>query len=274
MNNIVLFTVRSGSTAFADILSYSTKTINLGESHSCVRDYNYNTPSNKQTDLYKLFYNTNITNNFYNMRTKGGDYIGLFKARKKRSDVLKETALQWTIKEQTHKLTMDQEFVDYWVKSGANIYMTYRKNLVNQFTSFINARYRTEIVKFPESNHFIFTNNSQPIRYNQMFVNYSWLHNYLNVFLAQITLWRVTYEKYKNVAQLVCYEDHVKPMNLEAFGIEKATVELYQNEQQHLVPTPFNTNTLIVNDDHPSPVVDAWSQSLYLVNKHQYLVEV
>lgn len=274
MNNIILFTVRSGSTTFADILSYSTNTLNLGESHSCVRDYNYNTDAHKETDLYNLFRNTNVVNRFYNEHTRSGDYIGLFKSRERRTDLLKTVNINWTIKENTDKITMDTNFVDYWAKAGANIYMTYRKDLVKQFISFINARYRTEVLNLPNNAQFIFTNTDQGYRYEDMKIRYSWLLNYVNVFLAQVMMWRITYEKHKDIVKLVCYEDHVKPMNFESFGIKKEVVQQYQNEPKHLVPTPFNTDRAVVVDDHPEPIINAWNQSLYLVQKHKYLVEV
>ena len=67
MNNLILFTNRSGSTILTDLISYSQGTINLGEGlHSLARQYNYNNDIQRQSELYKQFSSTSITARYHN----------------------------------------------------------------------------------------------------------------------------------------------------------------------------------------------------------------
>lgn len=274
MSNLILFTNRSGSTIFCDLLSYAHNTVNLGEGiHSLTRPYNFNTPENKETPLYKIFSLYNMTGSHHNNDTRGSDHIGFFKKKEQRINLLKNAEHQWTVKEQTEKLTIDQEFIDYCCHNNINVYMTHRHDVVSQFISKINARYRLEVAKYGD-NQFIYTNNHPHQNYNEMIIQFRWLHMYVNVFLEQLMLWRILYEKYKPYVKLVSYEKHIKPMKLEEFGITDEIVVKYNHEKQHLIPTPFNTERVIVVDDHPAHITGAWEQALYYIKRHQYLVEV
>lgn len=279
MSNLILFTNRSGSTILQDILSYADGSINLGEGlHSIVRDYNYNTTKNKQSDLYGEFAQFNLTGQYHNQQTRGSDHIGFTKGKQKRINLLKNTSQQWTVKEQLEKQTIDVNFIDYCARSDINIYMTHRRDVVAQFKSKINARYRLEVATHLHGrNHksqFIFTNQDAFKTYEEMRINFLWLHLYTNVFIEQLMIWRVIYERYKDVVKLVSYEDCIKPMNFESLKINSNIVEQYKKERKHLVPTPFNCERVVVTDDHPKPIIGAWQQSLYYVEKHKYLVEV
>ena len=99
---------------------------------------------------------------------------------------------------------------------------------------------------------------------------------YTNVFIEQLLMWRVVYEALKSYDnfKLVSYEKQIKPMILDSVGIDNAVVERYRNETKRLVPTPNNTDNVIVTDDHPHPTVGAWEQSLFYIQQHKYLVEV
>ncbi|MDC3266425.1 hypothetical protein OAU13_00700 [bacterium] len=274
MSNLVLFTNRSGSTFLADILAYNDKSINLGEGlHSIARDYNYNAEGNRDTDLYKDFSKESITRRFHSMETRGSDYIGFFKAKQKRIQLLEHTDQQWTVKENLEKLTIDWRFIHNCTAEGVNVYLTHRRDIEAQFISKINARYRLEIAKQEGDSQFIYTNNSMHEEYDEMRINFRWLHMYVNVFLEQLMLWRIVYETCPDI-NIVSYEDEIKPMRLERLGISKGTVENYKSEQQHLVPTPHNTNKVVVVDDHPKPMRGAWEQALYYINHHKHLVEI
>ena len=277
MSNLIVFTNRSGSTLLNEILAYNDQSVNLGEGlHSLAREYNYNTEENKQTELYKTFSTSSLTAIHHNVKTRGSDHIGFFKAKQTRMNILKQTNLQWTVKENLEKQTLDTSFVDYCVDNGINVYLTHRRDVVAQFISKINARYRLEIAKMGADNEsqFIFTNKDNITKYTEMKIPFHWLHLYLNVFIAQLMLWRVVYERYKHNIKIVSYENEIKPMNFQAIGISNDTVSRYNNEQKHLIPTPMNTDKVIVTDDHPKPIVGAWEQSLYYVERHKHLVEI
>jgi hypothetical protein len=286
MSDLVVFTNRSGSTMLSDILAYANKNINLGELHSCVRMYNYNTPENRQTSLFKQM-RTSLTGTYYNGETRGGAHIGYGKARNQRNDIIKQSQHQWTAKEQTDKQSIDINFIDYCCKNGVNIYMTHRQNIVAQYISMINARYRTELApKSPEwakdhstnESQFIFTNKdvNTRVQYNEATVYYSWLHLYTNIFIEQLMMWRIVYEKFKPYVKLVSYEDCIEPMDFSSIGISQSVVKEYKLETKRLVPTPHNTTKIIVQDDHNESIVKigAWQQALYYVDRHKYLVEV
>ena len=285
MNNLILFTNRSGSTILTDLISYSQGTINLGEGlHSLARQYNYNNDTQRQSELYKQFSSTSITAKYHNELTNGYDHVGFFKAKSKRIEILKQSNESWTIKEQLEKQTMDFSFIEYCIDNGVDVYLTHRRNIVEQFISKVNARYRIQqdenYIKFPNqrpnvrSSTFIFTNEDNCIKYDAMRIPFSWLNMYTQVFIGQLFMWRVVYDRFKNHIKLVSYEDNIKPLQLEKFGITQQHIQQYQKEKVHLVPTPHNTNKVIVTDDLPTPVLGAWQQSLYYVDRHKYLVEI
>ena len=274
MSNIVLFTNRSGSTLLADILAYNDGSINLGEGlHSMARDYNYNKAGNRETALYKKFSEGSLTVNHHNVRTRGSDHIGFFIAKQQRIDLLKNTKEQWTVKENLEKLTIDWKFIRHSADNGINVYLSHRRDVVAQFISKINARYRLEVARQKNGSPFIFTNNSTFEHYDEMKINFNWLHMYVNVFLEQLMMWRVVYETFPNI-NVVSYEDVIQPMNFESLGISNATTEKYKTLTQHLIPTPFNTKNVVVIDDHPKPISGAWEQALYYIEHHKYLVEI
>ena len=167
MNNLILFTNRSGSTVLCDMISYASGTMNLGEgTHSMIRDYNYNKPEYKQTQLFKTLTESNLTSRYHNSITRGSDHIGFMKAKKKRIEVIKQANISWTAKEQTEKQTMDIDFIEYCCKNkDINVYMTHRLDIVEQFVSKVNARYRSEVAK---SGDFIYTNNDSSQAYDAM----------------------------------------------------------------------------------------------------------
>ena len=284
MNNLILFTNRSGSTVLTDLISYSQGTINLGEGlHSLVRPYNYNKDTQRQSELYNQF-SSNLTARYHNETTNGFDNIGFFKAKSKRIEILKQSNESWTAKEQLEKQTIDFSFIRYCIDNGVNVYMTHRKNIIEQFISKINARYRIQqdenYRKFPNlrpnvrSSTFIFTNEDSCIKYDTMHVPFSWLNMYTQIFISQLFMWRVVYDRFKNDIKLVSYEDNIKPLQLEKFGITQQHIQQYQKEKVHLVPTPHNTNKVVITDDLPAPILGAWQQALYYVDRHRYLVEV
>ena len=99
---------------------------------------------------------------------------------------------------------------------------------------------------------------------------------YTNVFLEQLMMWRVVYEKFKSYPtfKIVDYENEIEPMALEECGIGSEDVSKYRMETNHLIPTPHNTVNVIVEDDHRKPIKGAWEQALYYINRHKYLVEI
>lgn len=273
MSNLVLFTNRSGSTILTDLLAYSQGTLNLGEgTHSVVREYNYNTNEQKQSKLYKNFV-TNLTAKYHNMETKGFDHIGFFQAKQERIDILKNTNESWTVKENLEKQTIDVPFIQYCISNNIDVYMTHRRDVVQQFISKINARYRMEILR-TDGNQFIYTNHDQHFKYDVMKVPFHWLHLYTNIFIGQLFMWRTIYELFKPHVNVVSYEDNIKPFKLTKFGITQDHIDHYKKETVHLVPTPYNTDKLVVTDDLPVHCNRAWDQSLYYVEKHKYLVDI
>lgn len=277
MSNLILFTNRSGSTVLTDLLAFSQDSINLGEGlHSLVRGYNYNTQENKQTQLVRSF-SWSLTYRFHNQKTKGCDHIGFFKAKNKRIELLKQSDLNWTVKEQLEKQTISMDFVKHCIDSGVNVYLTHRRNVKEQFISKINARYRLEIAKLKTSNNdsqFIYTNNDLYEKYDTMSIPLHWLYLYLNIFINQLFLWRYVYNSFKEDISIVSYEDNIKPMQLEKFGITKQHVELYKSQKVHLVPTPHNASEVIVTPEIEADTAGFWEQCLYYVDRHQYLVDI
>ena len=57
-------------------------------------------------------------------------------------------------------------------------------------------------------------------------------------------------------------------------GNTQQHIQQYQKEKVHLVPTPHNTNKVVITDDLPAPILGAWQQALYYVDRHRYLVEI
>lgn len=275
MNNLILFTNRSGSTVLCDILTYANDTVNLGEGlQSLVREYNYNSDRYTDTALYKAFSQQNMSAAHHNINTRGSDHIGFFEKKQSRINMLMSATIPWSVKENTEKQLMDFNFVKYCCDNqDINVYMTHRANVIDQFVSFINARYRAEIAKHTGS-HFIFTKNDAYQSYDEMRIPFNWLHMYVNVFIEQLLMWRTTYDRFKPHIKIVSYETNVRPMNFENIGISKQVVDNYKRETNHLVPTPNNVRNVVVVDDHPKPIRGAWEQALFYINHHKHLVEI
>lgn len=277
MSNLVLFTNRSGSTILTDLLAYRDGSVNLGEGlHSAARNYNFNTNENKKTLLYKQFSYHSLTAAHHNYQTRGSDYIGFFEAKQRRINLLKTTDIQWTVKEMLEKLTLDMPFIKYCASNNINVYLTHRQDIVSQFISKVNARYRSEIAEHNHYSNFIYTNQCKFTDYDEMRIKFNWLHMYTNIFVEQLMVWRIVYEQLKsyNLLKIVSYENEIKPMNLARCGIDNNILSKYNNERQHLVPTPKNATKVIVQDDNTKQIVGAWQQALYYVERHKYLVEV
>jgi len=275
MSDLILFTNRSGSTFFADILAYTNKTVNLGEGlHSIVRPYNWNTEANRQASIYKQFASDNISSRHYNRQTRGFDHIGFVNNQQKRVSSLISTDVQWTAKLNLDKQNFNYEVVEHCSKNNIKIYITHREDIVGQFISTLNARYRLEIANSKEDN-FIYTNNhpGHP-DYGVMKIPFIWLHMYTNIFIDQLLMWRAVYEMYKPYLQLVSYEKHIKPTNLQQFGISSSIIEQYKKESQHLVPTPHNSSNFQVTDDQVDNLPSAWDSALYYIQRHKHLVEI
>ena len=274
MSNLILFTNRSGSTVLADIIAFNDRSINLGEGlHSLARDYNYNSLENKDTTLYKDFSTVSLTRDHHNPSTRGSDHIGFFTGKSKRINQLKFTNLEWTVKENLEKQTADIPFIDYCINNNVKVYITHRRDIQAQFLSVLNARYRLEIAKQQGPSQFIYTNQDQFQKYNEMRVPFNFVYMYLNVFIDQLLVWRAVYEKYKNQLTVVSYEDNIRPMDFTSIGISNNVVDQYKKETQYLVPTPNNTNKVIVVDDHKG-IQGTWEQTTFFVDRFKYLVDI
>lgn len=282
MSNLILFTPRSGSTILCELLSYSQNTINLGEGiHSIIRGYNYNTKLSQETNLYKEFSKFSLTGNFHNLKTRGSDHKGFDSNQQKRINLLKASNFNWTAKCNMEKFLINIDFIDYCVDNGVNVYITHRRNILDQFISHINTRYRGELDQGgPTDKGYIFTKQdidtatSATRRYSELIVPFSWLYRYTDIFLNQLLMWRALYERYKDKIIVVSYEDNIKPMDLTKFGITDDFIKKYHTNVNHLKPTPSNCSNIIVQDDHPKPILPAWNQTLFYVKKHQYLVDI
>lgn len=275
MNHLVIAASRSGGTLLTDILSYTHNTLNLGEClHSLTRQYNHNNHLIVNDDHLKDLALSNLSDKYYNynIKTRNVDYMGFFQGKQERINRVKGLSSPWTIKEQTERQTLDLDFIDYCC-DNADVYITHRKDITSQYVSFLNAKYKSEILKYPDP-AFIYTNNDSFVRPNEMKVGFSWLHMYTNVFICQLLAWRSLYDRYKSKAKIVSYEDNIKPMDFQSIGIEPSIIEKYKNEKQHLVPTPYNIRNVKVIDDIEPPTLSAWYQCLYYVERHKYLVEI
>lgn len=280
MNTIILFTNRSGSTLLSDLVAYKTGNVNLGEGlHSIARDYNYNRHGNRDTQLYKDFSNYNLTGMFHNGQTMGFDHTGFHQKKQERINILKNTIVPWVAKDQTDGQTFDPNFFQYYINNNTNVLITHRRDIVSQFKSWINARYRSEIVKpgllglEPGRSDFIFTNNSDYYKYNTMTIPFHWLYGYTRVFVTQLMFWRCIYEMAKDKATVVSYEDHIKTNNLEHIGIGSETINNYFSQDQYLVPTPINADRVIVTNG-PTGIGDVWQQALFYINTFDHLVDI
>lgn len=274
MNKLVLFTNRSGSTLLCDIIAYADGCINLGEGiHSVARHYNYNREQNKTTELYRKFSETNLATKYVTTKNRGSDFIEYSRAIRDRSLLLHNTTESWVAKYNLEIIIFDNNFIQRCVDNNVCFYITHRENIVDQFVSRINARYRYEVAKH-KNEGFIYTNNTPVENYHTMIVKFDWLQQCMVTFLEQLMLWRVIYERLKDHVNVVSYERCIQPMDFTSIGINHDTVTKYLQEKQHLIPTPINTTNIIVVDDHPKPIIGAWEQTLYFISKHKHLVEI
>lgn len=235
-NNLIIYTPRTGSTILAEILSASSGCVNLNEGivDSCVSPFNKeqmlkdNEWKEFVPSLQHILKTTVINNQTY-------DFSVYHKAKQKRIDILKNK-LNWTVKETCVPTLTNIDFIKHCCDNQVNVYMVYRKNIVDQFISFVN------IVGSGQS---IFTsrdNTKQRISIRNDVIEAKTLP-----FINSLIYWRLLYEMFQTKVKLVCYEDVIKPMNFLSLGVDECVVKKYNLRDNHLIPTPFN----IIEDSNP-----------------------
>jgi hypothetical protein len=252
-SNLIIYTPRSGSMLLGEIISFHTKTKNIREGWIVDRT---------QPDVSRISHNaflssdTNVLLKFLNEHTKRRELLKrLIKSR------------AWTAKMHvTHSLTNSKTFLEECLENpNVNVWMTHRVNIVNQFLSLINAGYRQAVLK-GEGGDFIFSNHTKVPVYDVIDFPRHQIFNTLITFIYQLVMWRNVYDMYGDRVKLVNYEKHIKPLDLEGFGIGKDVIDGYFMTENHLIPTP------ITIDKFSIPGI--WDDCVEILNQHQHLVEI
>lgn len=275
MSNLVLFTLRSGSTFLADILSYAENTINVGEGvFSKVFDVNYNTEENKKLEFFRKF-TTDIVEETFSVEKKGRKEY--YQKHLDRIELLKNAKQPWTAKLLlSTQLIYNDELIKHCLANNIKIYLTHRKDIVQQFLSYMVAK----TLSMREKNNrtgFIYTNITDRSLHNgpSMRVEGKLAEMYILNFLSQLALWRSVYKKYGNNLTVVSYEDAIKPKNFKSIGISDEAVEQYHNLTKHMVPTPSKIQTLLFVDSKTGEEIpDAWEKVVTILEDSKHLVEL
>jgi hypothetical protein len=229
-SNLILYTPRTGSTFFSEIISVSSGCINLSEGlvDSCVSPFNSNQlDSTNQWDAFKpslqqYIFNEVIQNGRYN-------FVPYHKEKQKRIDILKSRD-NWTIKETCSTFLTNIDFIQYCCNStNVNVYMMYRRDVISQFRSLMNMSKRKSVYTSDEVN---IAPPNEPVSDETILGK-------TPMFAASLVYWRMLYERFRSKVTLVCYEDVIKPMNFSSLGISDDVVKTYNMRYNHLIPTPF-----------------------------------
>lgn len=238
--HIVIFTPRSGSMLLTDLISHAYKVKNYGE------PWTFNADDIDVTQLY-------IFGRFPNNIKALHHY---YSERERRLAVLLRNE-SWVAKLGTIQASSHcSRFLDKCRDNEINVWMTHRRNIVDQFLSYVNAAYRQQYV----------FSNKIPVPTNTCV---DWpsrdITRLLIVFTQLLTHWRQIYDKHKGHVRLVSYEDDIRQYNLLKFGITNNMIEEYNSTETHIVPTPNNV---------PLKDQQVWKMCVDILKRHQHLVEI
>lgn len=216
---LIVCTFRSGSTILATLLQEATGLEDLGE-------YVFN-GKDKVTSLMK-----------YTMTPFSKDLLEFEKVRKERIEYLKSTN-GWIVRNPVVAGSTNKELIDFCAdREDTKLIFLYRRNMIDQYLSDVNTAYRSMINRGRPKNKFY--NNEEFEKFESIDLPAAKLKEWAIGTLTKVEAWRALYEQYKAKCQLVCYEDHIEPLELRHIGITESVVNRYYSKQQHLVKTPYN----------------------------------
>lgn len=236
-SNLILYTPRTGSTILGEMLSFSAGGLNLNEG---LVDSVFNGPES----LYnrELLTNPNLSIFLKSLRRHPGtdmtgSPIAYHSDKQERINILKNID-NWTIKEVTDPQFTNIDFIRYCCDlENVNVYMTFRRNIADQFLSYINMVVRGQSM---------FTNKTKVNSAIMPHLDERLLIGKTRFFMNNLIYWRLIYEMFKTKVTLVCYEDIIKPMNFTSIGIDDSVVKTYNMRDTHIIPTP---STIIDSND-------------------------
>lgn len=240
MNNLIIFTPRTGSTILGELLAVSGCGVNMNEALNEIPKLLAVDPTIKNGEAV------------INMQTK--DAYDQFHTLKQRRIEKLKSVNDWTIKEicDSYFASHHIDFVRYCCAApNTNVYMTYRKDIVSQFISYLNMVARKQSV---------YRIND---RVNEgSILSYDTVIKKANSFVNNLIYWRLIYELFKDNVILVCYEDVIKPMSFTSIGIDTTVVNNYQMRDNRLIPTPYNS----IDKDNP-----AWIDAIRYVRASSWI---
>lgn len=252
--NIILFAPRTGSSYLSNLVASATNTHFYSE-HWVIT----------QGDRpIQMLYGESVTS-YHNPNGANLQKISNFYIEALRRLNHFDNTDNWTIKMHNfYAGGFARDFIERQIQLGSNIMLTHRRDIAQQFLSFLNAAYRqSELGQFP--NGFIYTTKSKVVQYNEINFPTSRIAAILDRFILEIMLWRSTYEAFKGRIKIISYENNIMTNNLAEFGISDQQVSDYNNQKDHLIPTP--NNVPIYKDN-------VWAECVKTLNTFQHVVDI
>lgn len=198
-------------------------------------------------------------------------YLNFLREHRKRRERLKDFIDRgWSAKLHVTPALLDsRDFLEYCIQHpNINVWLTHRRNLSDQFLSFVNAGYRQSALKGlrDEGGGFVFTNKTTFPEYDVINWGRADMLGALMNLTPQIVMWRNIYDVYGKYIKVVNYEDHIKPTNLSEFGISSKEVEIYNTRDKHFIPTPKNVTKFKEQN--------VWNECQEILKHYQHLVEI
>lgn len=252
---VILGLPRTGTSIINDLLVEQYKGWNL-EEHWRLHEKGFHIRKFLKTESQSNDVVIKATLNYYNEQHKRLSYL------------VNNTTTNWVLKFWVTDCIVHKNITER-IRSNPNIRMllTHRRNVLEHFTSLVNARYRRDVLKFNQG-MFQYTNKlaiEQP-SYDKITYKPNMLVHMAIEYLELLKNWRLIYDQYKSHVTIISFEDMVTNMDLSVIGVTKETVDSYTKKDEYLVPTPFNATKF----EHQGTYEDC----LDMLSKYSYMMDI
>lgn len=253
---LILGLPRSGTSITNDLLAEQYGLWNLGE-HWRIREKDFDIRNfvNRSDELKSRIDMFNLSLQWHKERVNRLSYL------------VNNTNKKWVVKMWASQCLSHKDIVQQMCSNdNIKILLVQRRNTSEHLTSIINAVYRNRVLKY--NRDFVYTNKTlakQPL-YDKIDYKPDILSNMTMSYCDMIADWRLVYELYKPKVTIVSYERHIKNIDLKFLGVSDQCVDNYNKREEHLIPTPFNSDVFTYQD--------TYNDCLNMLSQYDYMMDV